>query len=264
MPPDLSSAHWKIDRAKELLDGLDAEVRAWIDTKPGAFHIYKDPTFTRVSVTFKRYKQPSLTRWSLIFADIIHNLRCSLDHAFWAVLENEFPSGLPKGAEKLSFPIWDTPPNSDSRKSFKPAGDKLFRAIDSVQPYNNVTAEFPVHPLAIIRDIDNGNKHKLLFSLICCLGIIKVTANYRHRHNKITTSEFYKGPLAEDVELVSTEFEIPEPYMEYKCENALLLIAVIHPIANRLGADRDDYAALVDSLIIWVQKTIDNLVANVV
>ncbi len=265
MPPDLSSANWKIDRAVELLHGLDTEVLAWFDTKPAGYSIYLNPEFTRLSVTVKVNNRPPIVRWSLIFADIVHNLRCSLDHAFWALLESEFPKGLPKGTEKMSFPIWDAPPNSDHRKTLKPIGSKLLNAIESVQAYNNPTAEFPVHPLAIIRDIDNGNKHRLLFSLMHSAGRLYIAvSNCRQPESNAHKSNIYRGELEDDIEVMAISFDIPEPYLTYECKEFMSIIAVRHPVANRLGADRDDYAVLTDNLIIWVRKTIDVLVASAI
>jgi hypothetical protein len=261
MPPDLSSANWKIDRALELLHGLDTEVLAWHHTIPAGYHIYIDPEFTRASVTVKEFNPPPIIHWSLIFADIVHNLRCALDHTFWALLQEQFPSGITAEAERLSFPIWDIGPNANLRKNFKPIDRKILAAVESVQPYNKPTGEFPVHPLAIIRDIDNGNKHRLLFSLVHLVARLDVrVSNLRHPNQNFTHGELYRGEIKNDIEVMATEFQIPEPYMKYECLQFMSIIAVRHPVANRLGQDRDDYATLVDSLIVWVRKTIADFV----
>jgi hypothetical protein len=262
MPLDNSSAMWKIDRAKDLLDGLDREVLAWHDTKPYGFFTYVNPEKTRASVIVKAYNEPPIIRWSLIIADIIHNLRCALDHTFWALMSNEFSGAIPKKAEKLSFPIWDGPPNSDQRRNLDPIGPKLFSAIESVQLYNHPYPSLPVHPLAIVRDIDNANKHKLLFTVMASAGRIEVKATgLRQYYEDAVKSEIYRGELKEGVEAVVTTFEVPHPYIKYECTLFMSLIAIRHPVASRLGQDRDDYAALIDILIVEVRKTIEDLIS---
>jgi hypothetical protein len=261
MPFENSSATWKIDRAKELLDGLDKEVFAWQETNPYGFYTYISPNFRRASVIVEVRNEPPIIRWSLIIADIIHNLRCALDHTLWAILLNEFSSVIPRKAEKISFPIWDAPPTPDQRRAFERIGPKLLAAIESVQWYNNPLSSDPVQPLAIIRDIDNANKHKLLFTAMASVAKIEVKATgLRKDYQDLSISEVYRGELKDGVEAVVTTFDVPHPYLKYECPLFISIIAIRHPIANRLGQDRDDYAALIDRLVVEVRKTIDALV----
>jgi hypothetical protein len=257
---DNSSAQWKIGRAKELLDGLDTEVLAWQDTKPYSFFPYISPNFRRACIFVEAYNDPPIIRWSLIVADIIHNLRCALDHTFWALLKKEFPAGVPPRAERLGLPIWDAPPTADQRRSLQAAGSKLVAAVESVQPYNHPTTKSPVHPLAFIRDIDNGNKHKLLFTVMPSLARINIkVSNVRQAHTS-HREEMYRGELKDGVEAVVTTFDVPEPYMKYECTECVAIIAIKHPVANRLGQDRDDYAALIDNLMVEVKRVISDLI----
>ena len=257
MPLDDSSALWKIDRAKELLDGLDIEVRAWIDTKPYGGYTYINPEYTRASFVIKVHKEPPIIRWSLIVADIIHNLRCALDHTFWAILQNRFPAGLPKGADKLSFPIWDGVPDSNQRGNFNCVGPVLFSVVDAVQPYRNPFDGLPVHPLAIIRDIDNFNKHKLLFTVMPSIGRINVkVSGLRKQYEDLSFNDFYRDEIKNDVEAAWSVFDVPHPYMKYEIVELMFIIAIKHPVASRLGRDRDDYATLIDILIAEVRKVV--------
>ena len=195
-------------------------------------------------------------------ADIIHNLRCAIDHAFWAVMINTFPAGFPPKTDKLTFPIWDDPPSSKQLRPLKPLGQKLIDAIKAVQPYNNPTTAFPVHELAIIRDIDNGNKHKLLFTLMSSLGIVEVKATGlgKDYKNAPPITELYKGEIKDGIEVIVTTFEVPHPHVKYECTKYVGIIAMLHPIANRLGQDRDDYAALIDALFVQARQTVNEFV----
>lgn len=263
MPPDLSSANWKIDRAVELLSGLDTEVAAWHDKKPYSIFTYVNPEKTRATVNVREHHPPDKIRWSLMVADIVHNLRCALDHTFWALLQDEFPSGLPPKTDRLSFPIWSAPPNADQRRNFQPLSPKFLAAIESVQPYSRPDNRFPVHPLAIIRDIDNGNKHKLLLTVMPSLAKVDVkVSGLRHPHQPGVHEIMYRGELKDGVEAVVTTFDVPEPYMKYECTMCMSIIAIKHPVANRLGQDRDDYAALIDTLIVEVREVIAALAAS--
>jgi hypothetical protein len=194
-------------------------------------------------------------------ADIIHNLRCAIDHAFWAVLVDTFSAGFPPNTDKLTFPIWDGPPTSNQLKLFKPLGQKLIDAIKAVQPYNNPTTAFPIHELAIIRDIDNWNKHKLLFTLMSSVGRVNVKATgLRKDYQDASLSEVCKGEINDGVEVVVTTFDVPHPQMKYECTAFMGIIAMRHPVANRLGQDRDDYAALIDALIVQARQTVSEFV----
>lgn len=261
---DLASAYHKLDRAKELLDGLDAEVLAWMDLKPYTCFPYISPNYRRASIIVKAHHDPPIVRWSLIVADIIHNIRCALDHAFWAILLNEFGGKAPAKADKLSFPIWDAAPTSNQKRTFEPIGLKLFTAIESVQPYHHPFPDLPVHPLDIIRDIDNANKHKLLFTVMASAARLEVKAtNLRNNNQDGIVSELYLGEIKDGVEAVVTIFDTPHPYMKYECPTFTTIIAIRHPIADRIGRDRDDYAWLIDTLLAETRSTIDRLVAAI-
>ncbi len=258
MSIDNSSALLKIDRAKELLDGLDKEVLAWHDTKPYSYFVKINPEKTRASIVVKVHHEPNIIRWSLVIADIIHNLRCALDHTFWAVMLDESSGVIPKKADRLTFPIWDGPPSADQIRNLDVVGLKLFSAIESVQPYHHPFPTYPLHPLAVIRDIDNANKHRLLFTVMASLAKIDVKATgLRKDYQDLSISELHRGELYDGVEAVVTTFDVPHPDMHYECTFFNSIIAIKHPIANSLGQDRDDYAAFIDTVIDEVRKTID-------
>jgi hypothetical protein len=263
MPPDLKSAIYKIDRAQDLLDILDAEVREWHKLIPYRVYPYISPEKTRASILVKELHAPPITRWSLMIADIIHNLRCAIDHAFWAVLVEAFPSGIPKEASKLTFPIWDVAPNSRQTEKYEKAlSFKIVNAIKTVQPHHYPLGSRPVHDLAVIRDIDNRNKHQLLFTAMPSVASIKIAATgLRKDYSGASLSEMYRGELENDTEAVVTTFDIPHPHMKYECTEFVAIIAIRHPTANRLGQDRDDYNALIIDLISQVRQTINDFVA---
>jgi len=262
---DQSSANWKIGRAKELLDGLGGEVLAWQATKPYSFFTYINPEYTRASVIVRVNHEPPIIRWSLIIADIIHNLRCALDHAFWALISNRLSGRIPRGTRELSLPIWDSPPNSARRRRYEPIGEILFSVADAVQPYRNPFPSLPIHPLSIIRDIDNSNRHKLLFTAMASVGKtdIKITG-LRKDYQDLSFQEIHKGEIKDGVEAAWTVFYVPHPDMKCECTQLMPKIAIRHPVADLLGRDRDDYAALIDILIAYVRRTTEHLALGAV
>ena len=110
-----SSANWKIDCAVELLYGLDSEVIAWQDTKPYSFYTNIDPGFTRATINVKEHNPPQIIRSVSDRSRHYSQSSVRFRHSFWALLQTEFPTGLPNGTERLSFPIWDHPPNANQR-----------------------------------------------------------------------------------------------------------------------------------------------------
>ena len=88
--------------------------------------------------------------------------------------------------------------------------------------------------------------------------------NVRHPQGNSRCSDIYRGELTDNVEIMAITFDIPEPYIKYDGIEFVSIIAVRHPTANLSGKDRDDYAALTDTLVVWVRKTIADLVAAAV
>jgi hypothetical protein len=109
---------------------------------------------------------PHLTNWALIVGDIIHNLRCALDHL---VLQLALVNGTPlaEASEVTFFPIClDGPSFRSSVREFKRCISKeALTALKTVQPYyaskvRNLPVEASV--LLIISKLDNIDKHRML------------------------------------------------------------------------------------------------------
>ena len=88
---------------------------------------------------------------------------------------------------------------------------------------------------------------------------IRVTG-LRKNYEDLSFNDFYRSEIKDDVEVAWSDFDVPHPYMKYECIGIMFIIAIRHPVANRLGRDRDDYATLIDILIAEVRKTIARLV----
>jgi hypothetical protein len=265
MPPDYSSMWAKLDRAKELLLGLDTEVLAWINTAPYGFVTNINENKTCVSIIAKVKGEPApLVRWSLILADIFHNLRCVLDHMVWAIAIYEDPTLDPLKRYRLQFPIWCDPPSASDRQRISTLSDPVRTAIDLVQPYRGLPEPvFPMKPLCILSWLENINKHKLLKMAQSCIGAgdVKITWKGTPDEPKRT---IYSGEVKDGTELLSFTFDTPQT--DVKCEVASLrgIVAIIYPKSTPKGTDRDDYAALSDAIIQSITCVINVVTASVV
>jgi hypothetical protein len=220
-----------------------------MDTDPYSFikKINQDKSCVSIVVTVK--SDPPLVEWSLILADIFHNLRCGLDHMVWAIAVHENPEKFSVSDTILQFPIWRHTPKAKDRKRIEGLSDPVRTAIDLVQPYKALPdPRLPMHPLSILSWLDNTNKHKLLMMArgVNGAGDVKITWQGTSDPPERT---IHMGEIKNGTEVL--RFTFPAPQMNVQCEVSSLtaLIAIVYPTASAQGTDRDDYAALVDLLI---------------
>ena len=257
MTLDISSTLAKIVRAKGLLDGLDGEVRAWQDTKPYTFTDDVNAQFTRYSKVAHVHNEPPITRWSLIIADIFHNLRCSLDHLVYAIAVHE--SADTKG---LQFPICDSSLSANDQKRIASLSKSVRAAIESMQPYNRGNPSLPQPPLTILRDIDNTNKHRLLKLAMSSVYAGKVGIKGQ-TVQEIPQLLFYGGNIKDGTQIMLATFAFPQPNVKLDILELKLIIALKHAKTGPHGGDRDDYGALLDIIIDEVRFVVESVVAAV-
>ncbi len=263
MALDISSALWRIGRAEELLKRLDSKVLAWMDTKPYKLNFNLDEKCTRASLTVVVTHKPAIVDWSLDVADIIHNLRCSLDNLVWAVAVHEANGGVPNVPKNFGFPIWDTTPNSNERKKIAALSPHMRAIIESVQPYSRPYPSLPVHPLSILRNIDNANKHKLLQLAFPSMSQGKILVVTGDDVADPPEHRYYTGEIHDTTEVVVTTFRHPHPNMKYEIESFSTIIALRHPVADPQGRDRDDYSGLLALITRIVRITVDTVLSAV-
>jgi hypothetical protein len=152
----------KIDRANEHAHLIDQEIRTWFQEYPYTISEKVNSDFTRHSLILSVGTPPPLRRWSLIFGDAVHNLRCALDHLVYAISVHELKSDPPPNQGITQFVINDR--GNDFKSKFwriKDLSDSVRKAIEGVQPYNRPHAFLPP-ALALIRDLDDSDKHRLI------------------------------------------------------------------------------------------------------
>ena len=161
---DLKGVYTKIDRAKTHLDDFDTQARPIIAACRNSIVREYDPQ-QRSEYIFRFGRIPIIPAvLSAIIGDAIHNLRVSLDHLACQLVISvgKEPTG------DTGFPIYMTPLNHGDLPNIKPGVPAPLREVlDEVQPYKRL---YPAHhELAILRELDNTDKHREL--LIAIIGI---------------------------------------------------------------------------------------------
>ena len=103
-------------------------------------------------------------RWALVVADLLHNLRSTLDNAVFELAFRDAGNQIPADSDVVMFPIFDTEPNYLSRGAWRVKGlsEASRTIIEGLQPYRDTTRELNAHGLFILNEIERRNKHRLL------------------------------------------------------------------------------------------------------
>src|SRR5579863_3618687 len=250
MALNLDSINAKFSWAEEHAKTFRNEARPWMEGSPYRAIQQCDPDCTHYSLVAKLVGDaPPLQRWSLIIGDAIHNLRCSLDHLIYAIAAHESGQNPPPDADILAFPVRDDCPafTKAERRNLVGISQNVRTTIETVQPYHRRHPKLP-SPLAILRDLDNANKHKLLRLAYATpvYGDIGFSgpAHPLVRHVDIVANF---GEIKDGSELVSHTFDAPAPDMKYDRINIDLAIALWHGKKSPSDPDwmaRNDASAL--------------------
>jgi hypothetical protein len=157
----LDGARAKLGRAKEHIAALATNVRSYVESAP-----------IRVDQREEREDQKRLIRWvatassdppaklGLIVGDWANNVRAALDYTVYELVRRETNEDDPRSTQ---FPI------TTSRAQYLDQARGRLRGVpawslpvfEGLQPFQD-GAEAPDHPLAILADVSNRDKHRLL------------------------------------------------------------------------------------------------------
>jgi hypothetical protein len=163
--PSLKGCWAKQRRAGKHMDALHDELTGYVEDRPhrvvGKFD--RDSGFFRI--TAEVLKEPDTDRWGILLGELIHNLRCVLDHLLWQLVllnggaptnEHQFP------IESTGEKYWAAKGGTRLRRLVGVA-DEHRALIDSLQPYRRAHVE-GTHPLAVLADLSNTDKHRFIHS----------------------------------------------------------------------------------------------------
>lgn len=164
MQADLSSAHRKLERALEHLYRIERQIRVWHQSNPYRPTLQDDPDAPgyRWLGIMHIDKRPDFVGLSARFGDMIQNFRSALDHAVYAFALAHHGTLTLKQERSLQFPIASTADEWIKQQGWIDLVPMRVRAeIKRLQPLNRVdTSEHGA--LAMIRDFNNADKHRLL------------------------------------------------------------------------------------------------------
>lgn len=168
----------KLSRAHGHLDDLQAKVSQWLNGDHHTVRRHRDPQrpdYISIRVTAQDIPAEP---FALLVGDILHNLRGCLDHLVYALAfkhTNPLPDEFAKGSQ---FPIF----GDKTSKGLLGAGPQMFQSkglngirgihpdaqtiIKSLQPYHR-GKDFASHPLWMLHDLSNIDKHRLLLVAHC-------------------------------------------------------------------------------------------------
>lgn len=159
----------KVDRAKEHLSMLAADVRTYLASKP------YDVATKRVSdsrrlVYFVASVRPTPHRLSAILGDAIHNLRSALDHLAYQLV---WVGSGKRPSSHVYFPIADdrTKYIEQRRRQMKGATPAAIATLDSLAPYKGGNDD-----LWRLHRLDNVDKHRVLLTSGSALRSINLGA----------------------------------------------------------------------------------------
>jgi hypothetical protein len=268
MKPNLESVNAKLLWAKQHADTFRKECRTWMESNPYNAVQQCNSDFTHYSLVANLIgNEPPLQRWSLIVGDSLHGLRCSLDHLVYTIAIVESGKNPPPDEDKLAFPIASTKTEFTKVEGRRLSGisSQVKASIESMQPYNRGHSKLPP-PLAILRDLNNTDKHKLLRLAYATplqgdIGFAGPTPSAK----KVNVAANY-GEIKDGAEIVSHTFDSPAPGMKYDRIDLELSVALWHGKRSPSDPDwsaRNDCSALLTLITKEVEFIIETVVSAV-
>ena len=266
---DLTSVRAKLARSQENTQALKDEVRAWMDRRPYSVVQQTNAERTRYSLVIRINEPARFQRWSLILADALNNLRNALDHLVYAIACHEAAPNPPAKEGKLRFPLTDCSTNFDaevSRGSLGTISEPVRAAIKAAQPYNRPHESVPPL-LAILRDLNNADKHRLIQLVY---GTVHAGDIGFVGQQPFPTGSWqpipFTGEIKDGTEIFAMVSDSPSPDMKFDRTIFDIVLAVRHGKRDPSGpdwCDRTDIFALYSEIATEARKTIYEVAAKV-
>lgn len=256
----------KLLHANECFDSLKNEIIAWIASNPYSLAFQTNPDSTRYSVILRVNNEPPLQRWSLKVGDIVHNLRCTLDHLVYAIAIHESGQDPPPSENRLMFPICDTSDNfrDECKRRLATLSANANAIIEGLQPYNRPHPNVPPL-LSILRNFSNTDKHKLLRLAFASaataeIGFVGPTDMSVVKPKFIVNT----GELKDGAEVIAFVFDRPTPNMQFDKHIFDIMIAINHGKPTPSSPEYSERNELVTiiSLLVEEVETVANHIVN--
>jgi len=160
------SVELKLSRAAEQAQILKNEIDGWTKANPIRYktEMYKDGMGFRV-IHEGFLNPPPTERWSLIFGELIHNLRSALDNLAWGLACVK--ADPPKKPKIIKFPIIQN--RKDFKDEGKPITDQMTQdaaeVIKGMQPFEQSENNPARNYLVLLQKFNNEDKHTVPYIL---------------------------------------------------------------------------------------------------
>lgn len=168
----------KLDWAEAHFNTLNKSVRKYNDSDSYGFEIsdprpISEPNTFESDLLLKINNQPPIDHWRLMIGDIVHNYRSALDVLIYQHANNPGSS--------TAFPIFvrESAFQNYQSKTLKGLSAEYFTLIEREQPYYKWKDSPSSDPLAILAELDNANKHRVIPAAFAWLRIRTFKVNYR-------------------------------------------------------------------------------------
>lgn len=173
----------KVERAYELIECLDIEIKGYFDKSPPVVQMLKVAEPDLYTVVLKEL-HPIPERWGAIVGDVIHNARSALDSLMFRIITQRAQAeGVEVEKHKIFFPYEINPKLLRSRADRGQkwhqglATEDLFLALDPYMPYYEdlnlpeveVIAATDNADMTILRELSNADKHRAINVTLCAL-----------------------------------------------------------------------------------------------
>ncbi len=214
----LSSARLKLERAREHLDVLTAEIDHFTASRPYEV-VHEDDANTGEQLLYAVPVQRPDPALGLVLGDLVHDLSAALDHAIYGLSVTHAERPLSERARRsLGYPIHldghEFERQGRPKLRFLPA--QLQAVIVADQPFQGPTDTARLnHPLEVLRELWNADKHRSLLLVTAQPELIGVGMRRDDQPHRLTAPHVALGTVVS--RLLPADADDPrEPYFEVR------------------------------------------------
>jgi hypothetical protein len=162
----------KVNRAKQLIDELQAKVTAYFAANPYKIGTKKDPVSGRLVYYVQDIKDLPV-EIKTVTGDVIQNLRSALDHLAYSLFIKA--GGAPTDARHIYFPIVESEikfKEANTQKKIAGQSQAAINAIIAVRPYREGNIK-----LWQLHELNNLDKHRLLITAGSSFGSMDIASH---------------------------------------------------------------------------------------